>query len=131
MSRTANQLQATIAAVHDEASRSEETDWRQILALYHLLARIAPSPVVTLNQAVALAMVRGPRAGLELLAALDHDDRMAKHHRVAAVRAHLLEMAGDLDPAREAYLLAARRTSSLPERRYPEARAEALTHSHQ
>jgi RNA polymerase sigma factor (sigma-70 family) len=121
------QIQAAIAAVHDKAPRSEETDWRQVLALYRLLARIAPSPVVTLNQAVALAMVRGPRAGLELLGPLDTDERMATHHRLAAVRAHLLEMAGDLEPARTAYLLAARRTPSLPERHYLEARAEALT----
>lgn len=82
--------------------------------------------MVTLSQAVALAMVQGPRAGLDLLEPLDGDERMATHHRLAAVRAHLLEMAGDLAAAQTAYRLAARRTRSLPERRYLEARAEAL-----
>ncbi len=120
------QLQAAIAAVHDEAPRAQDTDWPQILALYDVLARIAPSPVVTLNHAVAVAMVRGPRAGLELLETLDADDRMAEHHRLEAVRGHLLEMAGDDAAALDSYRTAARRTTSLPEQRYLEARAARL-----
>jgi RNA polymerase sigma factor (sigma-70 family) len=120
------QLQAAIAAVHDEASRAEDTDWPQILALYELLERIAPNPMVTLNHAVALAMVRGPQAGLALLGTLDADDRVADHHRLDAVRAHLLEMAGDRAAARASYRSAARRTTSLPEQRYLEARAARL-----
>ena len=120
------QLQAAIAAVHDEAARADDTDWRQILVLYELLAQVAPSPVVTLNHAVALAMVRGPEAGLELLATLDGDGRMAGNHRLEAVRAHLLELAGDTAAARERYRAAARRTTSLPEQRYLEGRAARL-----
>jgi len=120
------QLQAAIAAVHAEAARAEDTDWRQILVLYELLERVAPSPVVTLNHAVAVAMVRGPRAGLELLATLDGDDRLAGHHRLDAVRAHLLELAGDREAAREHYRAAARATTSLPEQRYLESRAARL-----
>jgi RNA polymerase sigma factor (sigma-70 family) len=120
------QLQAAIAAVHDEAARAEDTDWRQILVLYELLERVAPSPVVTLNHAVAVAMVRGPRAGLELLATLEGDDRLAGHHRLDAVRAHLLELAGDREAAREHYRAAARATTSLPEQRYLESRAARL-----
>jgi RNA polymerase sigma factor (sigma-70 family) len=120
------QLQAAIAAVHDEAPRAQDTDWPQILALYELLERVAPNPMVTLNHAVAVAMVRGPRAGLDLLATLDADERMAAHHRLGAVRAHLLEMAGDTAAARAAYRDAARRTTSLPEQRYLEARAARL-----
>jgi RNA polymerase sigma factor (sigma-70 family) len=121
------QLQAAIAAVHDEAPRAADTDWPQILVLYELLARLAPSPVVTLNHAVAVAMVRGPGAGLEMLAELESDDRMMGHHRLHAVRAHLLEMAGDAPGARAAFREAARRTTSLPERRYLEARAVATS----
>jgi predicted RNA polymerase sigma factor len=120
------QLQAAIAAVHDEAARAQDTDWRQILVLYELLERVAPSPVVTLNHAVAVAMVRGPLAGLELLATLDGDDRLAGHHRLDAVRAHLLELAGDREAAREHYRAAARATTSLPEQRYLESRAARL-----
>ncbi|KOG87082.1 RNA polymerase sigma factor [Streptomyces varsoviensis] len=121
------QLQAAIAALHDEAERPEDTDWPQILALYRLLERLAPGPMVTLNHAVALAMVHGPRAGLGLLATLDADARLAGHHRLDAVRAHLLERAGDLEAARAAYQLAAKRTASLPERRYLQARATRLS----
>lgn len=121
------QLQAAIAAVHDEAPDAEKTDWPQILALYEVLERVAPGPVVTLNRAVAVAMVNGPRAGLALLGTLDADDRMAKHHRLSAVRAHLLEMSGDLDSARSMYQLAARQTASLPEQRYLHTRAARLT----
>ncbi|MEU4819433.1 sigma-70 family RNA polymerase sigma factor [Micromonospora aurantiaca] len=120
------QVQAAIAAVHAEAPAAEDTDWRQIVALYRVLARVAPNPMVTLNQAVAVAMVDGPRAGLSLLATLDADDRTAGHHRLAAVRAHLLDMAGDRTEARAAYLAAARATTSLPERRYLEVRAARL-----
>jgi RNA polymerase sigma factor (sigma-70 family) len=120
------QLQAAIAAVHDEAPRAQDTDWPQILALYELLERVSPNPMVTLNHAVAVAMVNGPRAGLDLLETLDTDDRMAAHHRLDAVRAHLLEMAGDHAAARAGYRTAARRTTSLPEQRYLEARAARL-----
>jgi predicted RNA polymerase sigma factor len=120
------QLQAAIAAVHAEAARAEDTDWPQILALYRLLERLSPNPMVTLNHAVAVAMVHGPRAGLELLGTLDGDDRVATHHRLDAVRAHLLELAGDQAAARAGYLSAARRTTSLPEQRYLEGRAARL-----
>ncbi|MEU7757530.1 MULTISPECIES: RNA polymerase sigma factor [Micromonospora] len=120
------QVQAAIAAVHAEAPTAEDTDWRQIVALYRVLARVAPNPMVTLNQAVAVAMVDGPRAGLALLATLDGDDRTSGHHRLAAVRAHLLDLAGDRAEARAAYLAAARATTSLPERRYLEVRAARL-----
>ena len=121
------QLQAAIAAVHDEAAQAADTDWPQILVLYELLERISPNPMVTLNHAVAVAMVKGPRAGLELLGPLDNDRRLAEHHRLDAVRAHLLEMAGDRAAARSSYRRAARRTTSLAERRYLEARANRLT----
>jgi RNA polymerase sigma factor (sigma-70 family) len=119
-------LQAAIAAVHAEAARPEDTDWPQILALYELLERTSPNPIVTLNRSVAVAMVRGPQAGLDLLRALDDDKRTAEHHRLHAVRAHLLEMAGNRKAARDNYQAAARRTTSLPEQRYLEARADRL-----
>jgi RNA polymerase sigma factor (sigma-70 family) len=120
------QLQAAIAAVHDEAQRAQDTDWPQILALYEVLERVSPGPIVTLNRAVAVAMVHGPRAGLALLGTLDHDERMAHNHRLEAVRGHLLELAGEPVPARESYLLAARMTASLPEQRYLALRAARL-----
>ncbi|MEV7008765.1 DUF6596 domain-containing protein [Streptosporangium sp. NPDC051022] len=120
------QLQAAIAAVHAEAGKAEDTDWHQVHALYKILERIAPNPMVTLNRAVALAEIKGPRAGLDLLATLDGDVRMAEHHRLHAVRAHLLEKAGDPRAARENYELAARTTASLTERRYLESRAARL-----
>ncbi len=120
------QVQAAIAAVHDEAPTADDTDWLQILALYDVLASLAPNPMVTLNQAVARAMVLGPEAGLELLATLDDDERMADHHRLHSVRAHLREMAGDTEVARAGYLEAARRTASRPEQRYLEAQASRL-----
>ncbi|MDP8932047.1 MAG: RNA polymerase sigma factor [Actinomycetota bacterium] len=120
------QLQAAIAAVHDEAERAEDMDWPQILALYELLERISDNPMVTLNRAVAVAMVRGARAGLDVLETLDADDRLAGHHRLDAVRGHLMEMAGDHAAARAGYRTAARRTTSLPEQRYLEARAARL-----
>jgi RNA polymerase sigma factor (sigma-70 family) len=120
------QLQAAIAAVHAEAARAEDTDWAQIAALYELLERISPGPVVRLNRAVAVAMLKGPAAGLDLLATLDRDDRMAENHRVAAVRAHLLDLAGDHDAAEASFLEAARSSTSVPERRYLEAQAARL-----
>ncbi|WP_026425577.1 RNA polymerase sigma factor [Actinokineospora inagensis] len=120
------QLQSAIAAIHAEAPSTEDTDWPQILLLYDILARIAPNPMITLNRAVAVAEVAGPSAGLDLLDALASDKRMARHHRLDAVRAHLLEQVGDVDGARESYRLAARRTLSLPERRYLEGRADRL-----
>ncbi|WP_439427961.1 RNA polymerase sigma factor [Micromonospora sp. LA-10] len=120
------QVQAAIAAVHAEAPSAETTDWPQIVALYRVLAHLAPNPMVTLNQAVAVAMVDGPRAGLALLEPLDADGRTAGHHRLAAVRAHLLDLAGDRADARAAYLAAARATTSLPERRYLQAGAARL-----
>jgi RNA polymerase sigma factor (sigma-70 family) len=120
------QLQAAIAAVHDEAPTAEATDWAQILALYEVLERVSPGPVVTLNRAVAVAMVHGPRAGLALLGTLDADDRMTHTHRLDAVRGHLLELAGDIDAARESYRRAAARTASLPERRYLSLQAARL-----
>jgi RNA polymerase sigma factor (sigma-70 family) len=123
------QLQAAIAAVHDEAATATDTDWRQILGLYDLLGRLAPNPMVTLNRAVAVAMVRGPEAALDVLATLDADERMAGHYRLAAVRAHMWEMAGDRDAARSGYQEAARRTTSIPERRYLESRADRLRDS--
>jgi RNA polymerase sigma factor (sigma-70 family) len=123
------QLQAAIAAVHDEAARAEDTDWRQILALYDHLHRLAPSPMVTLGRIVALAMVDGPRAGLAQLSAAGADPALAGHHRCHAVRAHLLELAGDRPAARDEYELAARRTLSTPEKRYLESRAARLDRS--
>jgi len=125
------QLQAAIAAVHDEAPRAEDTDWREILALYDLLERVAPGPMVTLNRVVALAMVDGPRAGLDRLAAAEAEPGLAGHHRVEAVRGHLLEMAGNAPSAREAYHLAARRTLSVPERQFLESRARRLVVANQ
>jgi RNA polymerase sigma factor (sigma-70 family) len=119
------QLQAAIAAVHAEARDAAQTDWRQIVALYRLLERVSGSnPMVKLNEAVAVAMVDGPRAGLELLEGLD--DALAQSHRLVAVRAHLLELDGDLAGARDAYRAAARRTTSLPEQQHLERRAAAL-----
>ena len=120
------QLQAAIAAVHDEAPTADATDWPQIAALYEMLMRLSDNPVVRLNQAVAVAMVRGPRAGLALLDGLARDERMAGSHQLAAVRAHLLEMASQPDAARAAYLDAATRTSNLPQQRYLYARAARL-----
>jgi len=121
------QLQAAIAALHDEASAAEQTDWPQILALYDVLTRVAPGPMVTLSRAVALAMVHGPAAGLALLGTLDPADRAAQGHRLDAVRAHLLEQAGDTEESRAAYLRAARSTASEPEQRYLELKAARLT----
>ncbi len=120
------QLQAAIAAVHDEAPRAEDTDWPQILALYGLLERMSGGPVVALNRAIATAMVEGPAAGLALLDALDDDARLAGRHRLPAVRAHLLELAGDHAAAIGLYREAARLTANLPERAYLVTRAARL-----
>jgi RNA polymerase sigma factor (sigma-70 family) len=120
------QLQAAIAAVHDEAARHDDTDWPQILALYGLLERMTANPMVTLNHAIAAAMVHGPRQGLAMLAALDADDRLAGHYRLDAVRAHLHEMAGSHGTAITHYLAAAARTTSIPERNYLSAQAAQL-----
>ena len=120
------QLQAAIAAVHDEAARAEDTDWPEILALYGVLKRLSDNPVVALNHAVATAMVHGPRAGLDLLEAIEGDERLARSHRLDAVRAHLLERLGDLDGAVASYRAAAARTTSAPERDYLVMRAARL-----
>ncbi len=118
------QLQAAIAAVHARASRVEDTEWREILGLYGLLERITGNPMVALNRAVATAMVDGPEAGLTLLE--DLDERLDGHHRLHAVRAHLLEMSGDVDGAIAEYRTAAGRTNSLPEQRYLTTQAARL-----
>jgi RNA polymerase sigma factor (sigma-70 family) len=120
------QLQAAIAATHAAAESSDATDWVEVHTLYKILERIAPNPMVTLNRAVALAEVEGPQAGLDLLATLDADERMTDHHRLHAVRAHLLEQTGSVAAARPEYELAARTTASLAERRYLESRASRL-----
>jgi RNA polymerase sigma factor (sigma-70 family) len=120
------QVQAAIAALHDEASSSDETDWPQILELYRVLEGFSPTPIVKLNQAVALAKVKGPQSALDLLDGLESEGTLEGHHRLDAVRAHVLEMAGRLDAARDHYEAAARHTRSLPERRYLEQRAARL-----
>jgi predicted RNA polymerase sigma factor len=120
------QLQAAIAALHDEAPSADATDWPQILALYELLMQISNNPVVALNHVVAMAMVAGAAAGLDLLKTLEGEERIAGDHRLHAVRAHLLEMAGDHVAARASYLEAAGRTTSLPQQRYLHARANRL-----
>src|SRR5882757_6550855 len=114
------QLQAAIAAVHDEAPSAEETDWPQIVSLYEVLLQLSDNPMVALNHAVAMA--RGATEGLELLGRSEGDERIAADHRLFAVRAHLLEMSGDLAAARTAYVEAAARTTSLPQQRYLNAR---------
>jgi RNA polymerase sigma factor (sigma-70 family) len=117
------QLQAAISAVHDEAARADATDWPQILALYDLLRRMSDNPMVALNHAVAAAMVHGPDKGLKLLDGLQGDARIGDHHRLDAVRAHLLELAGDREAAVRYYRSAAGKTGSLPERNYLLTRA--------
>jgi len=124
------QLQAAIAALHDEAKTAAETDWPQILALYEVLERVSPGPVVTLNKAVAVGWARGPLAGLAALGELDGDERMAGNHRVEAVRAHLLERAGDRAAAHVAYAKAAAMTTSVPEQRYLMLRASLTASEH-
>jgi RNA polymerase sigma factor (sigma-70 family) len=120
------QLQAAIAALHDEAPSTAETDWPQILALYQALADLSDNPMVTLNRAIAMAMTNGPAAGLELLRSLDRDPRMAENHRLDAVRAHLYEMSGDRERATHHYRAAAERTTSIPERNYLVSKAVRL-----
>ena len=122
----AYQLQAAIAAVHDEAARAEETDWAQVLALYGLLERMSDNPMVSLSRAIAAAMVQGPEAGLALLEALDGDARLAGHYRLDAVRGHLHERAGDPERAIAHYRAAAERTASIPERDYLTLKAARL-----
>jgi predicted RNA polymerase sigma factor len=117
------QLQAAIAGVHAEAPDAGTTDWAQIRALYDMLERVAPGPAVTLNRAVAVGMAAGPAAGLTVVDGLLQDPRMARHHRTHAVRAHLLELAGDRAAAAQAYERAAALTASLPEQRYLNRRA--------
>jgi RNA polymerase sigma factor (sigma-70 family) len=117
------QLQAAIAAVHDEAPSAAETDWAQIEVLYGMLADLAPGPVVTLNHAVAVAETRGPQAGLAMVEPLLDEPALRRTHRVHAVHAHLLERAGRVDEARAAYTRAARLATSVPEQRYLSARA--------
>jgi RNA polymerase sigma factor (sigma-70 family) len=121
------QLQAAIAAVHDEAPSAEETDWPQIVALYELLASTSDNPVVALNHAVAVAMAHGPREGLDLVGKLEGDERIAQDHRLHAVRAHLLELAGDPVTAGAAYRAAAARTPNVQVQRYLNGRAARLT----
>jgi RNA polymerase sigma factor (sigma-70 family) len=121
----AYQLQAAIAALHDEAARVEETDWPQILALYELLATLSDNPMVALNRAIAAAMVHGPTVGLELVRALA--PKLEGHYRLDAVRGHLHEMAGDREQALAHYRAAAARTMSIPERDYLTTRAARLT----
>jgi RNA polymerase sigma factor (sigma-70 family) len=121
------QLQAAVAALHDEAARHEDTDWAQIAALYGLLMRMADNPMVALNHAVAVAMVEGPAAGLTRLAAIEADTRLAGHYRLDAVRAHLHEMAGDPAAAISHYRAAAAKTTSTPERNYLTMKAARLT----
>ncbi len=119
-------LQAAIAALHDESPTTLATDWARIEGLYEQLESIADNPVVTLNHAVAVAMARGPAAGLEMLAAVERDRRFADDHRLYAVRAHLLELLGDHDAALVAYEAAASRTGNLAQQRYLRARAVRL-----
>ncbi|KYF54618.1 RNA polymerase subunit sigma-24, partial [Sorangium cellulosum] len=123
----AYQLQAAIAAVHDEAARAEDTDWPQILALYGVLMRMSDNPMVALSHAVATAMVHGPRAGLDLLEKLDEDPRLTDHYRLDAVRAHLLERAGDHEAAIAHYRRAAARTTNIPEQSYLATQAARLS----
>ncbi len=125
------QLQAAIAAVHDEAAKAEDTDWPQILALYELLKRMSDNPMVSLNYAIAAAMVNGPTKGLELVDALEADTRLADHHRLDAVRAHLLELAGDHMAAIRHYRAAAGKTGNLPERNYLLTQAARLSNEPQ
>ena len=120
------QLQAAIAATHADAAAAGETNWPQVHALYLILERISPNPMVTLNRAIALAETEGPPAGLALLSALDSDERMAGHHRLLSVRAHLLEKTGDTAAAYEHYRRAAKATASMAEQRYLESRASRL-----
>jgi len=124
------QLQAAIAAIHDDATHVDETDWPQILALYGLLVRMADNPMIMLSHAIASAMVHGPAAGLALLEALDADPRLRGSHRLDAVRAHLFEKSGDAERAIAHYRAAAEHTASIPERNYLITKASRLSTSH-
>jgi predicted RNA polymerase sigma factor len=119
-------LQAAIAALHDDALNTEDTDWAQILALYSVLQQLSDNPMVALNRAIAAAMVQGPAAGFALLEELDRDERIAAHYRLDAVRAHFYEMAGDPEAAIVHYRAAADRTTSLPERNYLTTKAARI-----
>lgn len=121
------QLQAAIAAVHDEAPSADKTDWPQILALYDVLLRIKDNPMVRLNHAIASAMVFGPEKGLDLLNALKTNEQLKDHYRLAAVKAHLLELSGNYTDAVNHYRLAASKTASLPERNYLLTKAARLS----
>ncbi len=121
------QLQAAIAALHGEAASVADTDWPQIHALYTVLERMTDNPMVSLNRAVAAAMTQGPEAGLVLVHQVAQDPRLAGHHRVDAVRAHLHERAGNLEDAAACYRRAAERTTSVPERDYLLLRAATVT----
>jgi RNA polymerase sigma factor (sigma-70 family) len=123
----AYQLQAAIAAVHNEAQRAEDTDWKQIAALYSLLRRMSDNPMVTLNHAVAVAMIEGPEAGLSLLDALGRDPRIENHFRLDAVRGHLQERAGHRERAIEHFRAAAEKTTSVQERNYLLKKAASLS----
>jgi len=120
-------VQAAIAAVHGQASSFDQTDWAQILALYGLLEQMTDNPMVSLNRAIAVAMVNGPAAGLALLDTLEGDPRLAGHHRVDAIRGHLFERAGDRQRAAHHYHTAAQRTKNLPERNYLITKLTRLT----
>src|SRR5262249_44951032 len=120
------QVQAAIAALHDQAPRAEDTDWPAILNYYGLLMELTDNPMIALNRAIASAMVHGPAKGLELLKALDADRRIAGHYRLDAVRGHLRERLGDFGQAIAHYRAAAERTSSIPERDYLTAKALRL-----
>ena len=124
------QLQAAIAAVHDEAARAEDTDWAQVETLYRMLADLVPGPFVTLNHAVAVARTDGPEAALAMLARLADEPALRRHHRLHAVRAHLLEMAGRPDDARAEYLAAAALATSIPEQRYLHEKASGDVGAH-
>jgi RNA polymerase sigma factor (sigma-70 family) len=126
----AYQLQAAIAATHDSAERGEDTDWPQILSLYRMLGRMSDNPMVSLNEAIAVAMVHGPRAGLDRIDALDGDPRITGHYRLDAVRGHLFEKLGEHDRAVTHYLAAAERTASAPERDYLRTKAARLHAAH-
>ncbi len=120
------QLQAAIAALHDQAQTTEQTDWAQITALYGLLERMSDNPMIALNRAVATAMVEGPDAGLRRVDTIAQDERLKGHYRIDVVRAHLYERTGQHDLALEHYRRAAERTASLPERNYLLGKAARL-----
>lgn len=120
------QLQAAIAALHDEASTYNATDWPQIMLLYERLLLLVDNPIIALNHAVAVAMALGPHAGLKLVDELDTDDRLAGDHRLHAVRAHLREMSGDTAAARDSYIRAAQQTTNVPTQRYLYARVARI-----